>query len=198
MSVEILSTFPLSPSSSLGPYRRHDYDGLPDEPRCELLYGRFYVSPSPLVVHQLVVTLLGSHLNAIAKGSGGLALVAPMDVCLADHSVVQPDVLYVSRERRSIVKARIEGAPDLVVEVASPGTSRRDRGEKLRLYAESGVREYWLVDPLARQIDFLVARSDGYSVVLPTDDRYRSPAVAERALDLAAFWAEVEAMGLQE
>jgi Uma2 family endonuclease len=198
MSVEILSTYPVTPTSSLGPHRRRDYEALPDEPRCELIYGRFYVSPSALVVHQVLVTLLWSRLNAIGKRVGGLALVAPVDVHLADHSVVQPDVLYVSRERRSIVKARIEGAPDLVVEVASPGTSRRDRGEKLRLYAESGVREYWLVDPAGRQIDFLVARDGVFEVVLPSDDHYRSPGLAELELDLAAFWAEVEAMGLEE
>ena len=70
-----------------------------------------------------------------------------MDVRLADHSVVQPDLIYVSRERSSVLHERIRGAPDLVVEILSPSTARRDLGEKLRLYAESDIREYWIVDP---------------------------------------------------
>ena len=75
---------------------------------------------------------------------GGEALAAPMDVHLADHTVAQPDVLYVSPERQEILQTWIEGAPDLVVEVLSPSTARMDRLLKLNRYAEAGVREYWL------------------------------------------------------
>jgi Uma2 family endonuclease len=89
----------------------------------------------------------------------------------------------------------VEGAPDLVVEVLSPGTGRRDRGEKLRLYAESGVREYWLFDPALRQVDFLVNRAGRFEVALAVDGRYRSETLPGVAFDLAAFWAEVERRG---
>lgn len=110
---------------------------------------------------------------------------------MADHSVVQRDVIYVSAERLPIVGERIEGVPDLLVEVLSPGTARRDRGEKLKLYAESGVPEYWILDAAERQIEFLVNRNGSFVVALPVDGVYRSQALPEVLLDLADFWGEV-------
>src|SRR5215472_7519061 len=95
-AIEILRESPLSPSSELGPYRKRDYLALPDEPRCELIYGRFYEMTAPRLRHQVLALILGKHFVEIAFRSGGLAAVAPVDVTLADHSVVQPDVIYVS------------------------------------------------------------------------------------------------------
>ena len=191
MIAELLTEPPASPPSTWGPYRRQDYDQLPAEPRCELLYGRLYVSPSPSLRHQVVTLYLWQHLEAIAAEHGGLAVAAPLDVVLADHSVVQPDVLYLSAARRSLGGHCIEGAPDLVVEVLSPGGARRDRGEKLKLYAESGVREYWLVEPQEAQIEFLVCHQGQFQVHLPADGRYHSAALPEIDLDLEAFWTQV-------
>jgi Uma2 family endonuclease len=192
LPVEPLAESPASPASTLGPYRRTDYARLPDEPRCELIYGRFYLSPSPTPLHQIVVFLLWRRLEDIASQSGGIALGAPLDTALAEHTVVQPDILYVTAERSSIVCERIEGAPDLVVEVLSPSTARRDRGEKLRAYAELGVREYWIADSAARHIELLVNRDGQFQVVMPLDGVYRSPVLSEIALDLVDFWDEVE------
>ncbi|HRC84853.1 MAG TPA: Uma2 family endonuclease, partial [Thermoanaerobaculia bacterium] len=187
----LLEELPLAATAELGPFRRRDYLALPDEPRCELLYGSLYVSPSPSSLHQVVVTLLWDALNRTTESSRGLALVAPLDVALSDHSVVQPDVIYVSRERRSIVGERIEGAPDLLVEVRSPGTARRDRVQKLKLYAESGVAEYWIVDPEEKEIDFLVNEAGRFVVVIPDGEVYRSAVLAGVELDIPAFWNRV-------
>jgi Uma2 family endonuclease len=192
MSLALLDESPIAPPSELGPHRRKDYEALPDEPRCELIFGRFYVSPSPTSLHQMLVLLLARLLDDIAVASGGLALTAPMDVALDEHSVVQPDLIYLLAEHRDRAVERVEGAPDLVVEVLSPGTARRDRGEKLRLYAESGVREYWIVDPAERQIEFLVNEGGRFVVALPADREYRSPALAELRLDLVALWRAVD------
>jgi Uma2 family endonuclease len=195
MAVEILTETPLIPPSTLGPYRHADYLELPDEPRCELIYGRFYLMPSPILLHQMVVFFLALRLNDMAREAAGLVVIAPMAVLLADHSTVEPDITYVSAERLGIARRWIEGVPDLVVEVLSPGTARRDRGEKLRLYAESGVREYWIVDPEARQIEFLVASggtAGRFEVALPDGHVYRSQVLPEIVLDLADFWREVE------
>ena len=82
--------------------------------------------------------------------------------------------------------------PDLVVEVVSPGTSRRDRGEKLALYAESGIKEYWIVDPGERQVEFLVNEAGRFVVALPAGAEYRSRALPEIRLDLVALWREVD------
>ncbi|HVT19692.1 MAG TPA: Uma2 family endonuclease [Thermoanaerobaculia bacterium] len=195
MAVEILTETPLLPSSTIGPYRHTDYLELPDDPRCELLYGRFYLMPPPVLLHQMIVLFLALRLNEMARAAGGLAVIAPMAVLLADHSTVEPDITYVSAERLGIAKRWIEGVPDLLVEVLSPSTARRDRGEKLRLYAESGVREYWIVDPEARQIEFLVASggtAGRFEVALPDGHVYRSQILSEIVLDLADFWREVE------
>jgi Uma2 family endonuclease len=191
MAVALLDEIPLAPSAALGPYRLEDYERLPPEPRCELLAGRFYVTPSPSVLHQIVAPLLWKMLDALAERTGGLALPAPLDVVLADHSVVQPDVIYLSAERRGLSKERIVGAPDLLVEVLSPGTARRDRGRKLQLYARSGIREYWIVDPLERQIEFLVREGEAFRVELP-DGTYRSRVLPKVYLNIPALWRQVD------
>jgi len=192
MSVALLKDPPLTLPAGLGPYRRPDYEKLPAEPRCELLFGRFHVSPSPSVLHQIVLGLLFGALNRIAEAAGSLALFAPLDVTLADHSIVQPDLIYLSPTRRTVVQDRLEGVPDLLVEILSPGTARRDRGEKLALYLASGVREYWIVDPVERQIEFFVERNGHFAVVLPTGSAYRSDVLPEVHLDLAVFWKKVD------
>lgn len=106
--------------------------------------------------------------------------------------VVQPDLFYVSAERRAIIQERIEGVPDLCIEVLSPGTARRDRGETLALYLASGAREYWIVDPIERQIEFLVERDGRFAVALPSGADYRSEVLPEVHLDLAALWRRVD------
>jgi Uma2 family endonuclease len=179
---------PHATRSELGPYRESDYLELPDEPRCELLYGRLPVTPAATVRHQFVVMALGRFLHELAQRQGGYALASPVDVVLAQHSVVQPDVIYVSRERGEILRQRVEGAPDLVIEVLSPATARRDLGEKVRLYSESGVVEYWVVDPEGETFAFLVNTPAGFRVRLPEGAVYRSEAISGLELDLEAFW----------
>ena len=179
---------PLAPRLDLGPYRDADYQKLPDEPRCELLYGRLLVTPAPSALHQLVVGEILRLLQDFARSRGGFAVVSPVDVRLADHSVVQPDVIYVSPSRTSIIRRRVEGTPDLVVEVLSPGTTRRDLGEKLRLYAEAGVIEYWIVDPRERTFEFLANDGGTFRLRLSDGAIYRSVEISGLELDLEAFW----------
>ncbi len=192
MSVTLFDQPPPTVPSEPGPYRRADYAALPDDPRCELIHGRFYVSPSPRRVHQFLVTQFWQLLHVIAEERGGEALVAPMDVHLADHTIVQPDVLYVSPDRREILQDWIEGAPDLVVEVLSPSTARMDRVLKLNRYAEAGVREYWLVDPVARTFEIRVNDGGRFVAHAPTGGSWTSPVVAGVELDLDALWSAVE------
>jgi Uma2 family endonuclease len=192
VTLDLLTETPLAPPAGLGPYRQRDYEALPDEPRCELLFGRLYVMPGPTLQHQATLQAMWLHLNRIAQASGGRAYFAPLDVALADHSVVQPDAIYVSPERFGVLGRRIEGAPDLLVEILSPGTARRDRGEKLMLYAQTGIREYWIVDHQVRQIEFLINDADRFVVALPEAGRYQSKSLAEVHLDVVDFWREVE------
>ena len=90
---------------------------------------------------------LATALSAFARSNGGHAFVSPMDCHLPDGSVLQPDAGYVAPERLGIIDRWVMGAPDIAVEVLSPGTRRFDRVKKLRAYEKNGVREAWLVDP---------------------------------------------------
>ncbi len=182
---------PLAPPSDLGPYRVSDYMALPDEPRCELIYGRFFVTPAPVFRHQEVVLQLASLLLGHAAERGGRVATSPVDVLLGEHTVVQPDIVYISAARAAIIRNQVEGAPDLVVEVLSPSTARRDPGEKLKLYADSCVLEYWLVDPTAKSFELLRNRQGSFEVRLPEGGVYVSEAIDDFALDLERFWRSV-------
>jgi Uma2 family endonuclease len=128
-----------------------DFVLFPDDgKRHELVDGEHYVSPSPNRKHQTIVgnlfALLWTHLT---RRPAGQVFVAPFDVVFSDFDVVEPDILYVSNARTLdvLTDKHVRGAPDLVVEVGSPGTRRRDETLKHRLYERSGVSEYWVVDP---------------------------------------------------
>jgi Uma2 family endonuclease len=192
MTVALLEEVPLVPPVEVGPFRRRDYDRVPEDVRCELLDGWLYVCPSPTLRHQALAMLLAEALQRAAERAGGWVFVAPLDVALAPHSIVQPDVLYLSAGNGQIAGDRIDGAPELVIEVLSPGTVRRDRMQKLRLYARSGVREYWLADPIERQIEFLQNDHGRFVVGLPEAGSYSSPVLSGLDLDLVALWRELE------
>jgi Uma2 family endonuclease len=138
-----------------------------DRNRYELFDGDLVVTPAPGVEHQLAVGNIYAMLRAhVQTHQLGLLLVAPVDICFAEDVVVQPDVVFVSAGRTSLVgKRRIEGAPDLIVEVLSPSTEERDRGYKFKLYAQQGVREYWLADPEARSLEIHTLTESGYQLV---------------------------------
>jgi Uma2 family endonuclease len=85
----------------------------------------------------------------------------------------------------------VTGAPDLVVEILSPATARRDMGEKLRIYAESGVTEYWIVDPALETFEFLENTAQGFRLRVADGAVYRSAAIAGLELDLEAFWRAI-------
>ncbi len=107
------------------------------------------MTPSPRRAHQRFSGNLFAILHAhVREHDLGEVYVAPFDVVLENTSIVVPDLLFVSRDRPGIVSERgVEGAPDLIVEVLSSGTARRDRVEKAQLYARHGVPHYWLADP---------------------------------------------------
>ncbi len=133
-----------------------DYLELPDDRhRYEILDGELAVTPAPTTLHQRVSMALGHALYGHVRARGlGTVLVAPVDVILADDCIVEPDLVFVSTSRGQIIKMRgIEGPPDLVVEILSRTTARRDRTAKANLYARFGVPHYWLIDPVKRTLE---------------------------------------------
>jgi Uma2 family endonuclease len=128
-----------------------DLRRLPDDGmRHELIDGEHYVTPAPRPKHQRVSGRLYLRLGTyLEEHPVGRVYYAPLDVVLTDFDCVEPDLLYVSREReqRHMTEDYLEGAPDLVVEILSPSTKRYDQHVKHRLYERFGVLEYWIIDP---------------------------------------------------
>ena len=140
----------------------NDYLTTPDDKRCQLLDGELIVAPSPTSRHQAIVGQLFIALNQfVAEKDLGRTWIAPLDVVLSEYDVAQPDILFVSNDRSSIItEPNIQGAPDLVVEILSPATAQYDRGYKRTLYGRHGVREYWLVDPDAETVEVLIETAE--------------------------------------
>ena len=132
-----------------------DYRELPEgPPHYQLIQGRLLVSPSPNRYHQVVcqnlLVLLRSHLD---KNPIGEVFQAPSDVYLTSYDAYQPDLYFVSNANAEILTPQgAAGAPDLVIEILSPGTEHYDRDLKRKVYAQAGVKELWLIDPDAKQI----------------------------------------------
>lgn len=135
-----------------------DYANLEGDERYELLDGELILVASPNMDHQEAVTNLGTSLSVFVKEHDlGKIYFAPTDVLLTDTQVFQPDLLFVSKDREHIrTPANIQGAPDLIVEVLSPSSVRRDWHDKRGLYASHGVREYWIVDPVHQIVSVLL------------------------------------------
>lgn len=141
-----------------------DYLKTPDDERYELLDGALIVPPPPNTAHQSVQAELGWRMARFIRERGlGHLFFAPTDVVLSRTDVVQPDLLFISSERVDIITpANIQGAPDLIVEIRSESTAERDESFKRQLYANFGVKEYWLVDPEAATISILLLGEYGY------------------------------------
>ncbi len=143
------------------------------------------MSPAPTSRHQAVVgdlfALLRRHQTSQCR-----AFVSPIDVKLSHQDVVQPDIIMAC-DPSQITETHIEGPPALVVEVLSPSTTRHDRIRKLRLYAQSGVAEYWLVQPNPPLVEVLSLVGDSYRIagVYTEDDILRSPRFPQLAIDLS-------------
>lgn len=150
---------------SQGEWTYEDYERLPDDGlRYEIIGGVLYMTPAPGFDHQYIVGELFTALRTfIREHQLGIVLVAPFEVRLPDVAqVVQPDLLFIAAGREpSPGDHAFTGAPDLVVEILSPSTTRTDRVVKFSAYERAGVREYWLVNPLARSVEAYTLSEDG-------------------------------------
>ncbi len=168
-----------------------DYARLPDDgKRYEVMDGELYVTPSPSPLHQRLSKRLQRQLEDYFEARGlGEVFNAPLDVILGRHDIVEPDLLVVG-DPAQISTRGIEGAPRLVIEVLSPSTRSRDRGLKMRRYAERGVAHYWIVDPEARTIECLRLEAGAHRIIVQASapDALRHPDWPDLALDLAALW----------
>lgn len=141
-------------------YTYEDYLNTPEGERCELLDGELILVASPNEEHQLASVKLVSlmYLYVTARELGWV-FHAPFNIVFSDTEVVQPDLMFISKEREHIRSgANVRGAPDLVVEILSPSSSRRDWKYKRELYAKYRVKEYWIVDPANRIVSVMLLK----------------------------------------
>ena len=140
------------------------WDAPEDGNRYEVIDGELHVTPAPSWGHQTAASTLLAYLwNYVRPRRLGQVVTAPVGVVLEEETGVQPDLVYVSRERSGIIVERgVEGAPDLIVEVLSPGTQARDRGIKMRAYARAGVPHYWMLDPPNKTLEAYELSEQGY------------------------------------
>lgn len=149
-----------------------DYAQFPEDGcQHEIIDGEHFVNPAPSTYHQAVSRRLQFSLYAqIELTKRGVVIDAPYDVQLFKHDILQPDLVVVLKEQQHIITlSRIEGTPDLVVEILSQSTASRDRRLKRDTYQRAGVREYWIVDPFEQNIEQLVLRDGVYEPLPPSD-----------------------------
>ena len=141
-------------------YTYEDYLNTPEGERYELLDGELVLVASPNEEHQFASVKLVSLMYPYATTQDlGWVFHAPFDIVFSDTEVVQPDLMFISKEREHIRSAaNVQGAPDMVVEILSPSTSRRDWKYKRELYAKYGVKEYWIVDPTNRIVTVMMLK----------------------------------------
>ena len=171
------------------------YDDLLETPddgnRYEIIGGELIVSPSPTPKHQLALRnlflLVHEHSR---KDDAGEVFFAPLDVRFHPHDIVEPDLLFIRKERLHLIEEKlIEGAPDLVVEVLSPSSRRRDQVRKMALYARSGVEEYWIADPENNDLLIYTLADGQYQQVPPSDGSVRSRLLPDLVVDIASVFA---------
>jgi len=129
---------------------------LPDDGnQYEVIDGELFVTPAPSPKHQEIAGELFALLKAHVKARRlGKVYIAPVDILLEEHTIVQPDILFIRQERLGIVgEKKVDAAPDLVIEVLSPSTFYKDLRKKMGAYSQYGVQEYWIVDPERQTIE---------------------------------------------
>ena len=139
-----------------GKYTYADYASWDDEDRCELIDGVVYNMSSPSQAHQRMSMEISGQLWTLLKGKTCEVFPAPFDVCLnglgdKDETVVQPDIIVVC-DKSKLDGKKCNGAPDLVIEILSPSTLSLDKVIKYNKYLQTGVKEYWVIDPVEKTV----------------------------------------------
>jgi Uma2 family endonuclease len=144
-----------------------DYLKTPMGGKYQLIDGEIIEMTSPTPSHQDTVLTLGMLLKKFANENKlGKVFIAPLDIYLGENETYQPDVFFISKERESIIgEKKIEGAPDLVIEVLSESTAYYDLKKKKAVYEKSGVSEYWIVDPEEKNIEIYENSTSGFQKI---------------------------------
>ncbi|MDO9574354.1 MAG: Uma2 family endonuclease [Candidatus Contubernalis sp.] len=159
-------------------YTYDDYLKITEEPgyRFEILEGFLVKEPSPSVQHQRISRELGRQLLTFFDNFDpeGELFFAPLDVTLSTNIVLQPDIIFVSgTQKKIILKDRIDGSCNLIIEIMSPTNRRKDRLHKVEIYRKAGIPHYWIIDPEENTLKVFMLKDGSYSLITavsPGDD----------------------------
>jgi Uma2 family endonuclease len=153
-------------------YTYEDYLKINDDNQYELIGGELILVPAPKTNHQWISgELFGEIRNFVRKNNLGEVYDAPTDVVLSKTEKPQPDILFISANRLDIItEDNIKGAPDLIVEVLSLSTASRDKVKKSKMYYNHGVKEYWIVDPIAKAVQVFTPGEKNWNLVESFDE----------------------------
>jgi len=163
-----------------------DYFELEDDGfRYELIHGRLFMVPGPIPEHQSISLILTTRIQIFLMDNPiGKLFYAPLDVHIGDE-VYQPDILFISNENEDvIITSHIIGPPDLIVEILSPSTAKKDYGVKFDDYEKYGVKEYWIIDPETDDCDFFVSVDGKFKPKEPIGNLYHSTVLPGFTLNL--------------
>ncbi|MCX6319133.1 MAG: Uma2 family endonuclease [Bacteroidetes bacterium] len=152
------------------------YELLPLGTPAEVLHNTIFISPAPSFEHQRLITYLSRLIdNYAAETNLGITVVAPVDVYLDENNIVQPDILFLFNSSLKLVKGgKVMGAPDLIIEVLSPGNEKHDLEKKKVLYEKSGVKEYFIIAPKTKTVISYYLGKSRYSKGTPVKGKIRS------------------------
>lgn len=168
-----------------------DYAALPnDGKRYEIIEGDIFVSPAPKPNHQNTIgNLFGILYIYLQTHPIGKLYLAPIDLILSPINVIQPDMLFLSKEKYHLISDRsIEGPPDLIVEVLSPTTEKIDRTTKSRLYARFGVTHYWLINPTEKRLEMFHLEDGRFIGPVKSKTNVTSALFPALSFPLASLW----------
>jgi Uma2 family endonuclease len=168
-----------------------DYVKIPEDGRRhEIIDGRHIVNPAPRPRHQVILGRLYAALLPLQESGRAEVLFSPIDVHLTETDIVQPDLIAIAHKSRHLIgELKIEGPPELVVEVLSPATRRLDRGAKRALYESAGAREYWILEPEEKTLAQHNLVGGRYTETVHGSGEVVSTAFPEMSVDLAVIFA---------
>jgi len=168
-----------------------DYELLPDDGKIhEIIDGEHYMSPAPGTYHQTISRRIQFQLyEQIEKKNLGQVFNAPTDNQLSEIDIVQPDILVIHEDRKSIISpSRVIGPPDLVVEILSEFTKEKDQKLKLDLYQKVGVPEYWLVDPQSHSVRKYILKENRYIIAGDFTDEINYDGIESVKVNIREVW----------
>ncbi len=156
----------------------------------EIWDGTLVMAPIPFFLHQDIIARFFRVLDQwVRRRRLGIVILSPMDVVFKEDLVLQPDVMFIAKDRTHIIQRHVMGAPDLAVEVVSGGRRKRDYKDKRERYEEHGVKEYWILDPEQKHIEVWALEADFFVL----QDRYTGRQFAPSRL-LSGFKVRVDRM----